>query len=70
MPAASLARYLKARLLVAQGDDGGALRELEESIEASDQPSLLLGVDGAFASLSSERRFQLLLQYGMDATRE
>ncbi|CAG0970924.1 hypothetical protein PLCT2_01346 [Planctomycetaceae bacterium] len=63
MPAASLARYLKARLLVAQGDDGGALRELEESIEASDEPSLLLGVDGAFASLSSERRFQLLLQY-------
>jgi hypothetical protein len=63
MPVASQARYLKARLLVAQGDDGGALRELEDSIEASDEPSLLLGVDGAFSGLASERRFQMLLQY-------
>jgi len=63
LPVASQARYLKARLLIAQGDDGGALRELEESIEASDEPMLLLGVDGAFASLAGERRFQTLLQY-------
>ncbi len=63
LPVASQARYLKARLLIAQGDDGGALRELEESIEASDEPMLLLAVDGAFASLAEERRFQTLLQY-------
>ncbi len=63
LPVASQARYVKARLLVMQGDDGGALRELEESIEASDEPLLLLGVDAAFAELASERRFQTLLDY-------
>ncbi len=63
LPVASQARYLKARLLVVQGDEGGALRELEESIEASDEPMLLLGVDAAFANLVSERRFQVLLEY-------
>jgi hypothetical protein len=63
LPVASQARYLKARLLMAQGDDGGALRELEESIEASDEPMLLLDVDAAFANLAAERRFQTLLEY-------
>lgn len=60
---ASQARYLKARLLMAQGDEGGALRELEESVEASDEPMLLLVVDTAFASLGEERRFKTLLAY-------
>ncbi|CAG0932923.1 hypothetical protein PLCT1_02212 [Planctomycetaceae bacterium] len=63
LPVASQARYLKARLLMVQGDDGGALRELEESIEASDEPILLLGVDAAFTNLAAERRFQTLLDY-------
>jgi len=63
MPVASHARYLKARLLMHQGDDGGALRELEESMESSDDPLLLLTVDSAFKALAGERRFQNLLAY-------
>lgn len=60
---ASYAHYLRARLLAAQGDDGGALRELEQSLESSDEPLLIMEMDVAFASLKDERRFKRLLDY-------
>lgn len=63
LPAASQARFLRARLRLTQGDESGALRDIEESVEASADPMLLISVDSAFKTLAAERRFQVVLSY-------
>lgn len=63
LPAASQARFLRARLRLARGDESAALRDIEESVEASAEPMLLISVDSAFKPLAGERRFQVVLSY-------
>ncbi|MCC6572223.1 MAG: hypothetical protein IT462_00400 [Planctomycetes bacterium] len=58
----SFARYLRARIMMEQKDEGGALRELEMALE-SDSPPLLVAIDKAFAPLHKERRFGVLVRY-------
>ncbi|MBZ0136651.1 MAG: hypothetical protein K8I27_09790 [Planctomycetes bacterium] len=59
----SQAHYLRARILMKLKEQGAALHALEESMEASDAAMVLTLVDGTFAPLQSERRFQAVLDY-------
>lgn len=65
----SQAHYLRARILMQLHEDGAALRALEESMESSDTAVVLTLVDGTFAPLASERRFQTVLEYCRLASR-
>ncbi|MHC4841401.1 MAG: hypothetical protein ACYTDT_10705 [Planctomycetota bacterium] len=57
------AYYLRARIKMAIGEDGSALSDLEQGIESSSSACAILNVDGAFDTLTSERRFKTIKQY-------
>lgn len=61
--ATSQAHYLRARILIQLGEQGAALRALEDSMEASDHAMLMTLVDDAFEPLSGERKFKTILRY-------
>lgn len=62
-PALGGAHYLRARLLIARGEEGAALNALEEAMESSDRPPVIALVDDAFALLRSERRYRDVLRF-------
>jgi hypothetical protein len=62
-PAATQAHYLRARLLMTLGEEGAALRALEDSMEASDYVMVMALVDDAFTPLETDRRFQTIRRY-------
>jgi hypothetical protein len=57
------AHYLRARLLMTRGEEGAALRALEDSMESSENPPVIALVDGAFGKLAQERRFKDVLRF-------
>lgn len=57
-PGAGYAHYLKARILMQLEEDGEALHALEDAMESSSQPPVLVLVDDAFHKLTPERRFR------------
>lgn len=61
--ATSQAHYLRARILIQLGEQGAALRALEDSMEASDHAMLMTLVDDAFEPLAGERKFKTILRY-------
>ena len=68
-PAASHAHYLRSRILMDLGEQGPALRALEDAMEASHSPPLMVLVDESFESLRGMRRFQTILRYNELAER-
>jgi hypothetical protein len=62
-PALSQAHYLRARLLLARGEEGAALGALEDAMESSDRPPVIALVDNAFEKLGEERRFKDVLRF-------
>ncbi len=61
--ASSQAHYLRARVLMQLGEEGAALRALEDSMETSDFAMVMTLVDSTFKPLASDRRFQAILRY-------
>ncbi len=59
----SRAHYLRARLLMELGEEGAALRALEDSMESSDQAMVMALVDDSFKPLEADRRFQAVRRY-------
>jgi len=58
-----LAQYLRARILMQLGEEGECLHALEEAMEASMQPPVLVLVDSAFKNIESERRYRDVLRF-------
>ncbi|MBX3473808.1 MAG: hypothetical protein KF754_05455 [Planctomycetes bacterium] len=52
------AHYLRARILLHLQEEGEALHALEDAMEASNSPPVLVMVDNAFDKLRTERRFR------------
>lgn len=61
--ASSQAHYLRAHVLMRLGEEGAALRALEDSMETSDFAMVMALVDTTFKPLASDRRFQAILRY-------
>lgn len=57
------AQYLRARILMQLGEEGESLHALEESMEASGMPPVLVLVDSAFGKLKDERRYRDILRF-------
>lgn len=57
------AQYLRARILMQLGEEGASLHALEESMEASGMPPVLVLVDSAFDKLKAERRYRDVLRF-------
>ncbi|MCC6463932.1 MAG: hypothetical protein IT463_01180 [Planctomycetes bacterium] len=63
-PSGSLAHahYLRARILLAAGEQGEALHALEDAMECGPVPVALALVDNAFSGLADERRYRNVLR--------
>ena len=59
----SQAHYLRARILMQMAQQGEALYALEESMESSSSPMLLVLVDDTFSPIQGDRRFQAVIAY-------
>lgn len=57
------AHYLRARILTLLSEQGEALYALEECMESSSNPMLLVLVDDAFAAIADDRRFRTVIEY-------
>lgn len=57
------AHYLRARLLMARGEEGAALSSLEDAMDSSDRPPVIALVDDAFGALAAERRYKDVIRF-------